>query len=93
MHFTIGGDYIPNEKPKKKQGPLKVYIQKKGKNILTCIKNLPLSDQALKECLKSLKSSIGCGGTIKSREIQLQGDHLEKTKTMIKELIRKLKDT
>jgi translation initiation factor 1 len=37
----------------------------------------------LKELAKKLKSKLACGGTTKDKNIELQGDHLEKAKIYV----------
>ena len=34
----------------------------------------------IKKIAKDLKAELGCGGTVKGREIELQGDHRKKIK-------------
>jgi translation initiation factor 1 len=40
----------------------------------------------LKKIAKKLKEELGCGGTIKGSEIELQGDHKRKVKPILVEL-------
>ena len=40
----------------------------------------------LKKIAKSLKEELGCGGTIKDNEIELQGDHKKKVIPLLTEL-------
>ena len=37
----------------------------------------------IKKTAKKLKAELGCGGTIKSGEIELQGDHRKKIKQIL----------
>ena len=37
----------------------------------------------LKKIAKSLKEVLGCGGTVKGNEIELQGDHMKKIKPLL----------
>ncbi len=37
----------------------------------------------IKKIAKDLKAELGCGGTIKNREIELQGDHRKKIKATL----------
>ena len=39
----------------------------------------------IKELGKKLKSRLACGGTVKDNHIELQGNHLEKTKAILVE--------
>jgi len=37
----------------------------------------------IKKIAKDLKAELGCGGTVKNREIELQGDHRKKIKAIL----------
>ena len=65
----------------------KVRVQKmrngkKGKTV-TVIRGLELAHAELKELLKTLKKLCSTGGTIKERDIELQGDHVEVTLALL----------
>ncbi len=64
---------------------IKVTIDKRkfGK-LITMIKGIDPSNIDIKEVAKKLKTKFACGGTVKNRVIELQGNHLYKIK---KELI------
>lgn len=61
-----------------------VYIEKKkfNKNY-TIVEGIDKKEIDLKELAKKLKSSLACGGTIKDGKIELQGEHLQKTKKIL----------
>jgi translation initiation factor 1 len=40
----------------------------------------------IKKIAKELKSELACGGTIKNKEIELQGDHTKKIKPILVKL-------
>ncbi|MEM3122068.1 MAG: stress response translation initiation inhibitor YciH [Candidatus Pacearchaeota archaeon] len=40
----------------------------------------------IKKIAKELKAELGCGGTIREREIELQGDHRRKIKSALVKL-------
>jgi translation initiation factor 1 len=40
----------------------------------------------LKKVAKQLKEELGCGGTVKGNEVELQGDHKKKIKQSLVEL-------
>jgi translation initiation factor 1 len=85
MPFTIGGDYLPpEEKPEKKSGrPVKVRLEKRKKAILTVVINLERPD--LKEIASTLKSRLGCGGSVKDGRIEIQGDKVPQVKELLLE--------
>ncbi len=43
-------------------------------------------DTDIKEVAKNLKSVLACGGTVKNKVIELQGDHKGKIKPFLKEI-------
>lgn len=47
---------------------------RKGKGV-TVITGIPADDGGLKQVAKTLKQKCGCGGTIKAKTIEIQGDH------------------
>ncbi len=85
MPFTIGGDYIPGDKSEP-QKPLKAHLQKRKGFPITIVDNLPRDTKEQKALLSQLKRQLSCGGTIKQGKIELQGDHLEKVKSLIREM-------
>lgn len=87
MPFTFNGDWIPSkpepsqEKPVK--GPVKIYLEKRKKALITVISNLPMNPVALKALASDLKKTLGCGGSVKKNTIEIQGDHQEKIKEFL----------
>ena len=59
--------------------------KKKFGKIVTLVSGFD-KDIDLKKTAKSLKEELGCGGTVKSNEIELQGDHRKKIKNTLVEL-------
>ncbi|OIO62112.1 stress response translation initiation inhibitor YciH [Candidatus Woesearchaeota archaeon CG10_big_fil_rev_8_21_14_0_10_47_5] len=63
---------------------IKVYIVKKKFNkINTIIEGLDSRDIDIKKLAKRLKSEFACGGTSKQGNIELQGDHKAKVKSIL----------
>ncbi len=63
---------------------VKLEKKKFGKKY-TIIEGITDKDIDIKELTKSLKNTFACGGTVKDRIIELQGDHKQKVKeTLIK---------
>lgn len=50
---------------------------------MTLVKGLPLSDPALKQLAKTLKSKCGVGGAVKDGAIELQGDQRNKIRPLL----------
>lgn len=69
----------------KEQQKIKVgrRSRKFGK-IITLVSGLETEEQA-KELAKTLKRKLACGGTVKGKEIELQGDHKKKVKQVLLE--------
>lgn len=59
---------------------LKVRLDKKqrGGKIVTLIEGLRMSDNAIEDLSRQLKTHCGGGGSAKNGEILIQGDHREK---------------
>lgn len=77
----------------KEQQLAKVFTTKRkfGK-IMTVIEGIDEKDIDLKELSKKLKSKCACGGTVKEKHIELQGDHLQKVEKVLKEMGYKLRE-
>lgn len=59
-------------------------VKKKFGKLATVISGIEGMD--LKKIAKQLKEELGCGGTVKENEIELQGDHLKKIKPILIEI-------
>ena len=77
---------IYKEKPKeenfKKISKINISKQKKGKKgkTITLIKGLRIGhEREIKELLKKMKVFCGTGGTVIGKDIQLQGDMVDKS--------------
>lgn len=72
-----------------------VYLHRdtkgRGGKAVTLVKNLILSEEALKELAKRLKQTCGSGGTIKDGLIEIQGEHRGKISEVLRELGYKVK--
>ncbi len=70
----------------KEKEKIRVFTEKKryGKSI-TVIQGLS-RDVDAKKILKELKTRLACGGTLKGREIELQGDHKSKAADILAKL-------
>ena len=65
---------------------IKVMTDKRryGK-VITLVEGLS-DDVDIKSTAKVLKSKLACGGTVKNKAIELQGDHRKKVKPLLIEL-------
>lgn len=68
-------------------GIVRISRQTKGRkgSGVSLISGLPLGDQELKKLAKQLKKKCGCGGTVKSGVVEIQGD---KRQVLADELLR-----
>lgn len=80
----------PATTPPEKQTPrIAIEKRKKGK-LVTVIRGLAESDDH-SNLLTQLKNHCGAGGTIKDATIEIQGDHLDRTKQKLKDLGYRIK--
>jgi len=63
---------------------IKVFtrVKRYGKKT-TVIQGIDASAIDIKSLLKSLKRELACGGTYKNNEIELQGDHKDRIKSIL----------
>ncbi|WGI17792.1 stress response translation initiation inhibitor YciH [Methanonatronarchaeum sp. AMET-Sl] len=63
---------------------IKVYVENRayGKP-MTIVKGIDSKDIDLNELSTELKTKCACGGTVKNKKIELQGDHKRKVKEML----------
>ncbi len=59
-------------------------LSRKFGKIITLVSGLETEEQA-KELAKTLKRKLACGGTVKGKEIELQGDHQKKVRQVLLE--------
>ena len=66
---------------------IKIYTEKRryGK-LMTVISGVETSDIDMDDLCRDLKKTCACGGTVKDRKIELQGDHKEKARKRLEEL-------
>ena len=69
--------------PEKQTAKIQTEKRKKGKQV-TVIRGLHESN--LPELLVKLKNCCGAGGTIKEQAIEIQGQHAERVRSLLKEL-------
>ncbi len=81
MPFTIGGDRIPPEK-KESKTPFSVRREKRKGHVVTVISGVP--EEELRRTVKELRQGCLCGGTVRDRVIELQGDMAEKALLILK---------
>ena len=68
----------------KESQKITVFLERKKFNkFYTIVKGIDEKEIDLKDLAKTLKSMLACGGTIKNRQIELQGDHRQKAKDIL----------
>lgn len=71
------------EKLGKEEERIKVrVIQRRFRKLVTIVTGIQ-SENELKELAKTLKKKLACGGTVKGKDIELQGDHKAKVKEIL----------
>jgi translation initiation factor 1 len=67
----------------KEQEKIKIRTMKRAfRKLVTVISGFENADQA-KELGKLLKKKLACGGTVKGKEIELQGEHARRAKEVL----------
>jgi len=71
------------EEISKDKEKIKIMLQKrKFKKKYTIIEGFE-KEKDIKKLAKELKNKLACGGTVKEKHIELQGDHREKVKEIL----------
>jgi len=66
----------------REQQKIQVYsVKRKFGKIVTIIEGI--DQEAMKDIAKTLKSKLACGGTVKDKHLELQGDHRERVKEIL----------
>ncbi len=69
--------------PEKQTARVRLEKRKKGKWV-TVVAGLDPTGNHLSELLTSLKNSCGAGGTIQDQVIEIQGDHVDRIRGLLK---------
>jgi len=56
---------------------------RRGKTV-TVIESLPRNREFLRECLRELKKACGSGGAVRENTLEIQGDHRERLRVLLK---------
>lgn len=75
----------PRLPPEKQTARLAIEKRKKGK-LVTVVRGLSTEGNDLPELLTQLKDKCGAGGTLKEDLLEVQGDHLERLRSALKEI-------
>ncbi len=73
----------PTKAPALQTAKISIEKRKKGK-VVTVIRGLLAADNDLPALLKSLKSSCGAGGSCDGDELEIQGEHIERLRELLK---------
>lgn len=68
---------------KEKQKIRVITDKKRYGKIVTMVKGIDSKSVDIKNLAKELKNEMACGGTVKSNEIELQGEHVKKVKAKL----------
>ena len=77
--------------PEKQTVKLSVEKRKKGK-LMTVVRGLSSDANDLPALLTRLKNSCGAGGTLDNDELEIQGDQLNKVRTLLSDLGYKVRN-
>ena len=87
LEVKPGANPAPPAAPAQPQAPARavVRMERKGRGgkEVTVVEQLGLKEAALEEWLKSLKQSLGCGGTREGEALVLQGDHRDRVRSWL----------
>lgn len=74
--------------PPPSQQTLKIQVSRKGRKgkTVTVISGFQSKSATLADLTKKLKAQCGAGGTLKEKEIEVQGDHRQKLADYLKKL-------
>ena len=75
----------PRIPPSEQTAHLSKEKRKKGK-LVTLVRGLPSEGNDLPELLKKLKAACGAGGTLKDGTLEIQGDQMDRIRTLLKEI-------
>lgn len=81
---------VPLIPPDQQTAQLSKEKRKKGK-VVTVIRGLPREGNDLPELLTRLKTACGAGGAIKGEDLEIQGSHLERLRSLLIEIGYKVK--
>ena len=76
---------IPDVEPRQQRLKIRVEKRKRGKTV-TVIAGLLGSQQQRTRVLKQLKDSCGAGGTMSDDRIEIQGEHTDNVRRLLKDL-------
>ena len=80
--MPVAKNVIP---PAKQTARLAIEKRKKGK-VVTVISGLAADGNDLPALLKRLKNQCGAGGTMEGDSLEIQGDHLDRLRTLLGEM-------
>jgi len=80
----LPGELCVCEEIAKEDQTIKVYVESRayGKP-MTIVEGIDSKDISLDDLSTELKTKCACGGTVKNKRIELQGDHIDKVKDIL----------
>lgn len=78
----------PEESKTKQKSPLRIIIDKKGRNgkTATIIEGFEIDQKEVEDIAKKLKQRLGVGGSVRDGEILIQGERKDAINNILKEL-------
>jgi len=72
-------------KPKDARPTIRMRLEKRSGKSVTVLAATLLQEKALRALASDLKARLAAGGTLKGSEIELQGDHRERLRDLLRE--------
>jgi translation initiation factor 1 len=86
---------VPPDSGRRQADPVVLRIEKAGRGgkTVTVISRLQSHPAGKEELLRKLKSACGAGGTMKNGDLEIQGDHRPRLKTLLEEMGYRVRGT
>ena len=84
-HLPCKCGAVKKKAPGTVAGPIKLRLEKKRGKAQIIVCETGMNAAQLKELLKQIQSSCGCGGTVKDDTLEIHGDHREKIEHILRE--------
>lgn len=80
MPYNLFGEWVPEKVQQEPKKAIKVRLVKRGQSELTVIFNLDFEASKMQELASYLKKRLGCGGSVREGNIEVQGNKVDPVK-------------